>query len=326
MRRRHFIAGTATSVAFPLAGRAEPGNLPVVGVLSFNSPGQSMASRIDGFLRGLSELQFIADRNVAVEYRWAEFQIDRLSTLAEELVRRQVAVIATFNRSTAEAAKTATTTIPIVFTVGDDPVRAGLVATMNRPGGNATGVSMFTTELDAKRLGLLREMVPAGKAVGLLINLKNANGENQLRETQSAAATLGLQLHVGRVSDDTDIGAAFEGLARAGAGMLLVAADPFFVGRRDMLVSLAAKHNLPSMWEWPEFVESGGLMSYGTSIVDAFRQVGVYAGRVLKGEKPSNMPVIRPVKFELVINLKTAKTLGIEVPPTLLANADRVID
>ena len=326
MRRRQFIAGVAGSVAFPLAGRALPANVPVVGVLSFNSAGPMMASRIDGFLRGLSELNYVADQNVSIEYRWAEFHGDRVPALADDLVRRRVAVIATFNGFTALAAKAATATIPIVFGVGDDPVKMGLVASMNRPGGNATGVSMFTGELDAKRLGLLREMVPAGKAVGFLINPNNAMGENQLREVQSAAGSLGLQLYVGRVSGDTDIDAAFESLVHAGVQMLLVAADPFFAGRRDKLVALAAKHSLPSMWEWPEFVEGGGLMSYGTSIIDTFRQVGVYTGRVLKGENPTDLPVIRPVKFELVVNLKTAKTLGIEVPPTLLGRADEVIE
>ena len=326
MWRRQFIAGVAGSVAFPLAGRALPANTPVVGVLSFNSPGPMMSSRIDGFLRGLSELHYVVDQNVAIDYRWAEFQDRRLPALAEDLVRRQVAVIATFTRFTAEAAKAATATIPIVFSVGDDPVKGRLVASMNRPGGNATGVSMFTSELDAKRLGLLREMVPAGKKVGLLINQHSANGESQLREAQSAAGSLGLQLSVGHVSSDTDFDAAFQSLVDAGTQMLLVGADPFFVGRRDKLVALAAKHSLPSIWEWPEFVEGGGLMSYGTSIIDTFRQVGVYTGRILKGENPADLPVIRPVKFELVINLKSAMALGIEVPPTLLARADRVIE
>jgi putative ABC transport system substrate-binding protein len=326
VRRRQFIAGVAGSVAFPLAGRALPANVPVVGVLSFNSAGPMMASRIDGFLRGLSELQYVVDRNVAIEYRWAEFHEDRLTALADDLVRRQVAVIATFSRPTALAAKAATATIPVVFSVGDDPVKSGLVASLNRPGGNATGVSMFSGELAAKRLDLLREMVPARKEVGLLINPSTVSGERQLRETQNAAGSLGLQLHVGRVSGDADIDGAFESMVHAGARMLLVAADPFFVGRRDKLVALADKHSLPSIWEWPEFVEGGGFMSYGTSIIDTFRQVGVYTGRVLKGEKPSDLPVIRPVKFELVINLKTAKTLGIEVPATLLARADRVIE
>jgi len=326
MRRRQFIAGAAGLVAFPLAGRVLAATVPVVGVLSFNSAGPMMTSRIDGFLRGLSELQYVADQNVAIEYRWAEFHGDRLPALADDLVRRQVAVIATFTPSTALAAKAATATIPVVFSVGDDPVKVGLVASMNRPGGNATGVSMFSSELVAKRLGLLGEMVPAGKTVGLLVNPNTANGENQLREAQSAAGSLGLQLHVGRVSGETDIDTAFESLVQAGARMLLVAADPFFAGHRDKLVALAAKHSLPSMWEWPEFVEAGGLMSYGTSIIDTFRQVGVYTGRILKGEKPAELPVIRPVKFELVINLKTAETLGIDVPATLLARADQVIE
>jgi putative tryptophan/tyrosine transport system substrate-binding protein len=326
MRRRQFIAGIAGLATFPLAGRALAANTPVVGVLSFNSPGPMMASRIDGFLRGLSELQYVAGRNVSIEYRWAEFHGDRLPALADDLVKQQVAVIATFTRTTALAAKAATASIPIVFSVGDDPVQAGLVASMNRPGANATGVSMFTGELDAKRLGLLQEMVPASKTVGFLVNSNNVNRENQTHEAQSAAAALGLRLHVGSVGSDADIDVAFEALVGAGARMLLVAADPFFAGRRDKLVSLATKHGLPSIWEWAEFVEGGGLMSYGTSIIDTFRQVGVYAGRILKGENPADLPVTRPVKFELAINLKTARTLGIEVPATLLARADQVIE
>jgi putative ABC transport system substrate-binding protein len=326
MWRRQFIAGAAGMVAFPLAGRALPANVPVVGVLSFNSEGPMMASRINGFLRGLSELKYVPDQNVLMEYRWADFQTDRLPVLVDDLVKRQVSVIATFSPPTALAAKVVTATIPVVFVVGDDPVKMGLVASMNHPAGNATGVSMFTSELNAKRLDLLREVMPDAKAVGLLINSNNVTGENQLRDAQNAAGTLGLQLVVGRVSVDADIDDAFESLVAGGAQMLLVTADPFFAGRRDKLVSLAARHSLPSVWEWPEFVEGGGLMSYGTSIIDTFRQVGVYTGRILRGENPADLPVIRPVKFEFVINLKTAKTLRIDVPATLLARADRVIE
>jgi putative ABC transport system substrate-binding protein len=326
MWRRQFIAGAAGMVAFPLAGRALPANVPVVGVLSFNSEGPMMASRINGFLRGLSELKYVPDQNVLMEYRWADFQADRLPVLVDDLVKRQVSVIATFSPPTALAAKVVTATIPVVFVVGDDPVKMGLVASMNHPAGNATGVSMFTSELNAKRLDLLREVMPDAKAVGLLINSNNVTGENQLRDAQNAAGTLGLQLVVGRVSVDADIDDAFESLVAGGAQMLLVTADPFFAGRRDKLVSLAARHSLPSVWEWPEFVEGGGLMSYGTSIIDTFRQVGVYTGRILRGENPADLPVIRPVKFEFVINLKTAKTLRIDVPATLLARADRVIE
>jgi putative ABC transport system substrate-binding protein len=326
VKRRQFIVGAAGSLAFPLAARALPSNRPIVGVLSFNSAGPAMASRMDGFLRGLTELQYVADQNIALEYRWADFRADRLSALADDLVKRQVNVIATFTASTALAAKAATSIIPIVFSVGDDPVKMGLVASINRPGGNATGVSMFTSELDSKRLELLREMIPTGKAVGFLVNTNNISSDSQLHEALRAAGALGLQLQVGRISGDSDIDAAFQGFVRDGADMLLVAADPFFVGRRDKVVTLAARHGLPSIWEWPEFVEGGGLMSYGTNIIDTFRQVGVYTARVLKGENSTDLPVIRPVKFEMVINLKAARTLGIDVPSALLVRADRVIE
>jgi putative ABC transport system substrate-binding protein len=285
-----------------------------------------MASRIAGFLQGLSELQYVEGRNVAVEYRWAEGRYDRLPALAEDLVRRRVAVIVAATQDAALAVKAATTTIPIVFNFGGDPVKSGLVASMNRPGGNATGLSMFTAQLEAKRLGLLHEMVPKVTAVGVLINPSYASANSQVEQVQTAARSLGLQLHVRNASNDRDLAAAVESLVQAGAGALMVGADPFLASQRDGLVALAAKHRLPAMWEWPDFVEAGGLMSYGTSIVDNYRQVGVYAGRILKGEAPADLPVVQPVKFVLAINLKTAKTLGIEVPPTLHARADDVIE
>ncbi len=325
MRRRTFIAALAGAAAFPLAVRAQTG-LPVVGLLSPQSPGPMTAKRVAGFLQGLSELQYVADQNVAIEYRWAEGHYDRLPALAEDLVRRQVAVIVAPTQDAALAAKAATNTIPIVFNVGGDPVGFGLVASMNRPGGNATGVSMFTNQLEAKRLGLLHEMAPRTKVVGLLMNPSKVSAGEQLREVQAAAGTLGLQLHVGRASSDADIDTAFASLVNAGAQALLTAADPFLASRIGKLVALAAKHSLPAMWEWPDFVEGGGLMSYGSSIVDNYRQVGVYTGKVLKGEKPAELPVMQPVKFELAINLKTAKTLGIEVPANILARADDVIE
>jgi putative tryptophan/tyrosine transport system substrate-binding protein len=326
MKRRTFMAGLAGAAAFPLAARAQQPGMPVVGLLSPQSPGALTATRIAGFLQGLSELQYVVGQNVAIEYRWAEGHYDRLPALAEDLVRQQVTVIAAPTQDAALAAKAATATIPIVFNVGGDPVGSGLVASMNRPGGNATGISMFTNQLEAKRLGLLREMLPGIKAVGLLMNPNKASAENQLREVQAAARSLGLQLHVGRASSDTDIDAAFASLVDAGAQALLTAADPFLASRIGKLVALAAKHSMPAMWEWPDFVEGGGLMSYGSSIVDNYRQVGVYTGKVLKGEKPAELPVMQPVKFELAINLKTARTLGIEVPATLIARADDVIE
>jgi putative ABC transport system substrate-binding protein len=326
MRRRRFIAGLAGAVALPFAVQAQQPSLPVVGVLSPQSAGPMVASRIAGFLQGLSEVQYVENQNVAIEYRWAEGDYDRLPALAEDLVRRKVAVIAALTQDAALAAKAATATIPIVFNIGGDPVGIKLVAGMNRPGGNATGVSNFTSEIEAKRLGLLHEMAPGAKTIGVLTNPNNSSVEDRLRELSLAARSLGLQLHVGRASTDPEIDAALESVVKAGAQALLSTADPFFSSRRDKLVALAAKYSIPAMWEWPDFVEVGGLMSYGTSIVDNYRQVGVYTGRILKGEKPSELPVIRPTKLELAINVKTAKALGIEIPSTLLARADQVIE
>jgi putative ABC transport system substrate-binding protein len=327
MMRREFLGAISGGVlAWPLAARAQKTAVPMVGLLSPQSSGPLMANRVAGFLQGLSESQYVEGQDVTIEYRWAEGHYDRLPALAADLVRRQVAVLVAPTHDAAIAAKAATAAISIVFNVGGDPVTAGLVASLNRPGGNATGISMFTAELESKRLGLLHEMVPKITAIGLLVNPNNANAESQLREAQAAARSLGLQLHVGRVSGDPNLDAAFASLVQAGAQMLLATADPFLASRRDKLVALAAKHSMPAMWEWPDFVEGGGLMSYGTSIVDNYRQVGVYTAKVLKGEKPAELPIIRPVKFELAINLKTAKTLGIEVPATLIARADQVIE
>jgi len=326
MKGRLFIACLVAASALPLAARAQQAGMPVVGLLSPQSPGPAMAGRVAGFLKGLSELRYIEGENVAIDYRWAEGHYERLSVLATDLVRRQVAVIAAPTQDSALAAKTATSTIPIVFNMGGDPVRFGLVASMNRPGANVTGVSMFTAELSAKRLGLLHEMVPKIATVGVLINPENANAQNQTKELADAARALGLEIRVQKVSSDSDFGPAFENLVQAGAQALCMGADPFLAGRRDRLVALAAKHGLPAMWEWPDFVEGGGLMSYGTSIVDAYRQVGAYTGRVLKGEAPAQLPVMQPVKFELAINLKTAKALNLEIPATLIARADAVIE
>jgi ABC-type uncharacterized transport system substrate-binding protein len=330
MNRRQFIAMLAGTTAapsrlWPSTARAQQ-TVPVIGFLGSQSHGPMTANRVAGFRQGLFELHYVEGQNVAIEYRWAEGHYDRLPALAEDLVRHHVAVIAAPTQDAALAAKAATAAIPIVFNIGGDPVTSGLVASMNRPGGNVTGVSMFTAELAAKRLGLLHEMLPKAMVVGALINLSNANAESQSKELQVATRLLGLQLHVRNASSDRDFDVAFEDLIQAGARALIVTADPFLANRRDELVALAAKRGLPAMYEWPESVEAGGLMSYGTSIVDAYRQAGVYTGRILKGEKPADMPVIRPVKFELVINLKTAKTLGIEVPPALLARADEVIE
>ena len=326
MRRREFISLVgASAVTWPLAAGAQQAALPVIGVLSPQSSGPAMATRIAAFHKGLSELHYVAGENVAIEYRWADGQYDRLRTLADDLVHRSVAVLVAPTHDAALAAKAATDQIPIVFNVGGDPVSSGLVASMNRPGGNATGFSMFTSELAAKRLGLLHELIPKVATVGVVIK-ENANTESQSRELQDAARSLGLQLSFRSVSNESDLDPAVAGLVKAGAQAMTTEADPFLAGQRGRLVALAAKYGLPAMWEWADFVEGGGLMSYGTSILEAYRQVGVYTGRILKGEPPAELPVMQPVKFDLTINLKTAKVLGIEVPATLLARADDVIE
>jgi putative ABC transport system substrate-binding protein len=285
-----------------------------------------MATRLAGFHKGLAEVNFFEGRNVSIEYRWAEGHYNRLPALANDLLRRQVAVIAALTQDAALAAKAATATVPIVFNVGGDPVKAGLIASMSRPGGNATGVSMFSYELETKRLGLLHELVPKATSLALLINPNNASSDAQQSAVRSAALSLGLQIQVHRASTEQDLAASFDRLVEAGAQALLAAADPFFANQRDRLVTLAAKYRLPAIWEWPDFVEGGGLMSYGTNIVDNYRQAGVYTGRVLRGEKPSELPVIQPVSFVLALNLRTVKALGLEVPQALLARADEVFE
>jgi putative tryptophan/tyrosine transport system substrate-binding protein len=326
MRRREFIKGLAGAAFAVRPAAAQQTAKPVVGFLSTLGSGPMVANRIEGFVQGLSEMQFVPGQNVVVEYRWAEGRYDRLGVLAEELVRSQVAVIVAPTQDSALAAKAATTTIPIVFNMGGDPVRFGLVASMNRPGGNATGVSMFSNQLEAKRLGLLHELVPKAAAIGILINPNNASAEIEASEVETAARSLGVQALIRHVSRDSDLEPAFDNLAQAGAHALMGGADPFIAGARERLVALAAKHSLPAIWEWPDFVEGGGLMSYGTSIVDSYRQVGVYTGRVLKGEVPADLPIQQSVKFVLAINLQTAKSLGIDVSPTLLARADQVVE
>jgi putative ABC transport system substrate-binding protein len=329
LSRRDFIAAfggaTFASSLWPLAARAQQA-MPVVGFLASQTEGPAAANRVAGFLKGLSESQFVVGQNVAIEYRWADGHYERLRPLADELVRLKVAVIAASTHDAAVAARAATTTIPIVFNTGADPVLTGLVASLNKPGGNATGTSIFSQEMEPKRLGLLHEMVPGATAVGVLMNPHNASTPRQTRDIEDATRELKWRLEIRNVSADADFDAAFDSLVAAGVGALFVSADPFLANRRDKLVGLAARRAMPAMYEWPDFVEAGGLMSYGTSIVDAYRQVGAYTGRVLRGEKPADLPVMRPVKFEFAINLKTAKTLGIEVPATLLARADEVIE
>jgi putative ABC transport system substrate-binding protein len=326
MRRRAFILGGGAAAAWPRAARAQQAPIPVVGFLGTASPGP-FAHLVAGFRQGLQETGFVEGRNVAIEYRWAEGQYERVPALAADLVRRQVAVIVTIGGETsAAAAKAATATIPIVFNSGTDPVKRGLVASLARPGGNATGVNIFTTELAEKRLGLLHDLVPASSTIAVLLNPNFAPAAINVRESEATARAIGKVIAIFNAKSELEIDAAFAEIVQARPGALLVAADPFFNSRREQIVALAARHAIPAIYEWREFAQAGGLMSYGTSLVEAHRQQGVYAGRILKGEKPADLPVVQLSKFELVINLKTAKALGLAIPPGVLAIADEVIE
>jgi len=321
--RREFIT-LLGAAAWPFAARAQQ-PVPVIGFLGSVSP-DPIARAIAAFRAGLKEAGYIEDQNVAIEFRWAEGRNDRLSELARDLVQRQVDVIvATGGGASALAAKAATNRIPIVFSAATDPVQLGLVASLNRPGGNATGVFILTNDLEAKRLGLIHEMVPSG-AIAALLNPDAPGADAQLSEVHSAAHTLSRRTVVLKASSRQELDSAFAALGELGAKALLVAADPFFNSRREQLIELAARHAVPAIYEFRDFPAAGGLMSYGTNLADAYRQVGLYNGRILKGEKPAELPVVQPTKFELVINLKTAKALGLEVPDKLLALADEVIE
>jgi putative ABC transport system substrate-binding protein len=327
MRRRQFIAGLGGAIAWPDAAWAQQPPMPVVGFLSSGGPQESGSIRLTPFLQGLREAGYVEGRNVAIEYRWAEEQYDRLPALATDLVLRRVSVIVTVsNRPAASAAKAATTTIPIVFVVGIDPVEAGLVASLNRPGGNVTGMTLFSVELGQKRLQILHEMVPAETTFALLVNPANPLGEIESRNLQTAARTLGLQLQVLHARTERDFDTIFAALAPLRVGGLVIGGDALFVSRRTQLASLATDHAIPVIHQLREFVAAGGLMSYGAAAKDSFRSAGVYAGRILKGDKPAELPVQQATKVELIINLKTAKKLGITIPISLLGRADEVIE
>ena len=328
MRRREFISllGGAAA-AWPLTARAQQPAMPVIGWLHAGSP-ESSANRVTAFRRGLNETGYFEGQNVAVEYRWAEGRYQRFPELAAELVRRQVSVIVTpGNPVAANAAKAATSTIPIVFAIGGNPVEYGLVASLARPGGNVTGINFFVTELAAKRMGLLRELLLTAARVGVLVNPANLpTAQSTVRDVQTAADDIGLQVHILNASTIREIDAAYTSLVRQRADALLVAGDGFFNSRRVQLSMLAVRHAIPATYSAREYAEAGGLMSYGTNFADTDRQVGIYTGRILKGAKPADLPVLQSTKFELVINLQAARMLGLEVPPLLLARADEVIE
>jgi putative tryptophan/tyrosine transport system substrate-binding protein len=327
MRRRQFIAllGGAV-VAGPLASRAQQPVTPVIGFLGSASP-DLWANRLLAFHQGLREMGYAEGRTVRLEYRWAEGQYDKLPILAADLVRHQVTVIiAAAGNPTASAAKGATTTIPIVFLLGVDPVEVGLVASLNRPGGNLTGVTVLAAELGPKRLELLHEVVPTTSIIALLVNPTSSFAETETRVVQIAARPLGVQIEVLRASTEREIGAALETLAKLGAGGLLIGGDALFASRQEQLASLVARHAIPAIHHFREFVRAGGLMSYGGRPIDAWRQVGIYTGRILKGDNPADLPVQQSTNVELTINLKAAKALGLTVPPSLIARADEVIE
>ena len=327
MKRREFIALLGGAAAWPLPARAQQPAMPVIGFLNTTSP-DAIADLLRAFRQGLKDTGHLEGENVAIEYRWAENQIDRLPALVAELVRRRVAVIATIGGPPAAfAAKAATTTIPIVFLVGEDPARLGLVASLARPGGNLTGVNFFNTELAAKRLELLRELLPTAKRVAVLVNPAEAtNTGSVVKDAEGAARAMGLQIEVLNASTSREIDAAFATIVRERPDARFVGPGPFFTARRVQIALLAAIHRVPAIYPGRQYAEAGALMSYGASLADSCRQVGAYAGRILKGAKPGDLPVVQSSKFELVINHQTARSLGLTVPPTLLSVADDVIE
>jgi ABC-type uncharacterized transport system substrate-binding protein len=327
MRRREFLSliGSAAT-GWPLAARAQQRAMPVIGLLKVGTP-EASANLVAAFRKGLSESGYVDRRDVTIEYRWADNDSDRLPELAADLIRRRVAVIATpGDVQGALAAKAATTTIPIVFSIGADPVGAGLVASLNRPGGNVTGVTYMNVELGAKRLGLLNELLPKANRFGVLVDRNSPVTPSIVTDLQAAASSTGLQLEVLPVSTSRDIDATFAGLSQTRVNGLLISPEPLLYDRRIQLLTLAARYMIPTIYPAREWAEAGGMMSYGSSYADEFLQAGIYAGRVLKGEKPADLPVLRATKFEFIINLQTAKIVGVDVSPTILARADEVIE
>jgi putative ABC transport system substrate-binding protein len=326
MRRREFIrlfGGAAVTV--PVVARAQQPAMPVIGFMNGSSP-EAFARQLPAFRQGLSETGYIEDHNVKIEYRWAESQYDRLTGMAADLARRQMAVIVATGTPAALAAKAATPTIPIVFDTAGDPINLGLVASLNRPGRNLTGVTLLNSELVPKRLGLLHDLIPTAKIIGFLVNQKDPRAETQSTDMQDAAHVLGLQVHVLYASTEGEIDTAFGDLHQLRADALIVGTGEFFIRRAEQLVALAARHRVPAIYQLRDFAAAGGLISYGASITEAYRLVGIYTGRVLKGEKPADLPVMQPTKFELVINLKGATALGLTIPQSILAGADEVIE
>ena len=326
MRRREFIAYIGGAAAWPLAARAQQPGMPVVGFLNPGLPEPS-SFLVVAFREGLEKEGYVEGQNVTVEYRWASGHYNELQTLASDLVRRHVvAIAATGGSISAQAAKAATANIPIVFNVGEDPIKLGLVASFNRPGGNITGVNTLSPALESKRLGLLRELVPQAAIVAVLLNPSNPDADLQRRDIQAAASAIGQDLRTFDVGNESDIETAFAALVRQRADALLVGSDVFLTNRREQIVALAARYAVSTIYSFRSFAESGGLMSYSTNLVEVYRQVGFYVGRILKGEKPANLPIVQPTKFELVINLKTAKAMNVKISDNLLSLADEVIE
>jgi ABC-type uncharacterized transport system substrate-binding protein len=326
VKRRAFITLLGGAAAWSLGAQAQQAAVPVVGFLH-GASADGAAYQITAFRQGLNQIGYVEGRNVTIEYRWAEGHYDRLPALAADLVAHPLAVIATAGGITSVlAAKAVTKAIPIVFLTGDDPVKFGLVASLNRPGGNLTGVSFLSPALEAKRVELLRQLVPTATTIAVLVNPSSPGAEARLEDVREAARLLGQQVRIVNARSEGDFEAAFAGLVQLGAGALIVVSDPLFNNHRDELTALTARRAIPAIYFDREFALAGGLMSYGTNIADAYRQLGVYAGRILKGEKPADLPVVQPIKFELVINLRTAKALGLNIPDKLIALADEVIE